>query len=147
MFRVSVALPTALISVLAVAACGGGGGGDADGESLKVTFGDTMGECDEYTNSYVVETRVTLEDADGSILDSITISGEGTEGTAPGESRTTSCLWDIELNNVTESNAYQLTFELPAGQFGSAPPEPQTLTYSYDELVEADWHLELGKNF
>lgn len=145
MNRVLIALPATVFSAMALAACSGGSGGD--GQSLSVTFGDTMGECEEYTNSYVQGTRVTLEDADGSILDSTTISGEGTEGTSPENSAFPSCMWEVELGNVTQSNAYRLTFELPAGKFGSTPPEPQTLTYSYDELVESDWHLELGRNF
>ncbi len=109
------------------------------GETLVVEIGD-LGSCDEYSQSYVVGARFTLADASGDILATDTTSG-------PGEEIADHCVWEVELKNVTRSDAYELTIELPQGQYDTVPPDPQTLTYSYEEFEEKDWRLSLTQNF
>lgn len=110
----------------------------AEGETLVVEVGE-MGHCDEYSQSYVVGARLTLANASGEIVATDTTSGSG-------EEIVEFCVWEVELVGIERSGAYELTIQLPQGQYDSVPPAPQTFTYSYEELEEKDWRVTFTQN-
>ncbi len=79
-----------------------------------------------YDGKNFVGTRLTLRDADNSILDTAVVEGDGTltDTNDPDLGAKKGCIWQLSLSGVGGSSAYQLEIQSP-GQTA-----PETLTFS-----------------
>lgn len=117
------------------------------GQTLAVSIGDTAaGSCEEeYTTSRFVGGELVLYDSSEDIIGKEVIVGSAEVGSGKFE-EDGGCYWEVEFSDVDNSDAYVLSITLPGGSDPPGDEVTEEFTYSFDELEEDGWAIDLSVN-